>query len=233
VGFEHYEEQAFVLDILGPEDVAIDVGAYIGSFTLLMAARGTMVHAFEPAPASRDALARNLARNHLEERVKLYPLAVSDVAGVSSFTTTHASGNRLVDGVETDESSVEIAVTTIDTWAEPYDLSGLVLIKIDAEGADEKVLRGAERVRAEFDPALIVEFWGGAGSMIEFLGNLGYGAYRYDRSAGELVPAIADVAGSGNVIACSPQRYESIRRRLVNDPAPLYPPRVSWHASRS
>ena len=63
--------------------VMIDVGAGVGEFSLLAAHHDMRVHAFEPGPKPRRELERNVARNGLEARVSLEPLAVGHKEGVA------------------------------------------------------------------------------------------------------------------------------------------------------
>jgi hypothetical protein len=71
-GLHESEDMAFVLHLLRPGDVFYDVGANVGSYTLLAATAGARVHAFEPSPPTAARLRRNVALNALEERVQVH-----------------------------------------------------------------------------------------------------------------------------------------------------------------
>lgn len=60
--------------------VAVDGGAHIGAYTRLMLQHFDFVHAFEPTPDTFDALRRNIEDWGLADRVRLYPIALSDRA---------------------------------------------------------------------------------------------------------------------------------------------------------
>jgi FkbM family methyltransferase len=127
----------------------LDVGANVGAYTLLFATwagQHGRVLAFEPAAASRAGLLRHLAINNLTSRVEVRAEAVSDQNGTASFLEQGTSGsNRLVSGAMAGASSVRSV--TIDEVCAAGGLAPDV-IKIDVEGAEVAVLRGARRTIA-------------------------------------------------------------------------------------
>lgn len=216
LGIEDFEEQTFLLDTLRSGDVAVDVGAYFGIYTVLMAACGATVHAFEPARRVHEVLMRSINANGFAQPVTVHAIALSDFSGRASFTTELDSGNRLAgrDGTGGPATS-EVAVDTLDHWADLHDLTGLFVIKIDAEGADGSVLSGATAVLKKFDPVVIVEYWDDAGALRSLLRSHGLEARRYVPEEHRLV-ARSDAAGTdGNLIACSAARMEDVQRRLT------------------
>ena len=221
-GIVDFEEQTFLLDTLGPGDVAVDVGAFLGTYTVLMAACGATGHAFEPTERVCDVLTRSIDANGFAQPVTVNPIALSDFTGRASFTTDFDSGNRLAGGNATDvRATSEVAVDTLDHWADLHDLSGLFVIKIDAEGADESVLLGAAAVLKKFDPVVIVEYWDDAGALQALLRSQGYEACRYVPEERRLV-ARSDAAGTdGNLVACSAERLKDVQRRLAEPPRVL------------
>lgn len=145
---------------LQPGSVALDVGANIGNYALLfgqwVGPRGR-VYAFEPAPAIRAALERHIALNDLTDVVVPVAAAVSDGCGSAAFTTTGVHGiSRLGNGA--DPASVMVDTITIDEFCTRQSITP-DLIKIDVEGAELAVLRGArETLRAcGADLAVFVE----------------------------------------------------------------------------
>jgi FkbM family methyltransferase len=108
------------------------------------------VHAFEPIPRNLELLARNVALNHLEDRVTVHAAAVSDRIGTLTFSVPErfwGSSRVAQDGVE------QVPCTTVDALAlEP------ALVWIDVEGHESAVLAGALSLAAvpivlEHDPA--------------------------------------------------------------------------------
>ena len=67
-GLHEFEDMAFVLHFLRPGDLFVDIGANIGSYTVLASGvRKARTMAFEPDPLTFEALSRNIALNQLEE----------------------------------------------------------------------------------------------------------------------------------------------------------------------
>ena len=134
------EYDAFRKDVrLG--DVVFDVGANLGAYTLLFAqwvgASGRVV-AFEPAPAPHEGLTKLLAANGLASRVEVQRAAVSATEGSAEFLADGVDGaSRIASG-----GGTTVPTVTIDGVCARMGVVPRV-IKIDAEGAELDVLRGA------------------------------------------------------------------------------------------
>lgn len=141
------EYDAFRRDVR-PGDVVLDIGANVGGYSMLFAewAGPTgRVFAFEPAAAARARLEANVRLNGMAARVGIQPEAVSDAEGRAAFAAHEAAGdNRLVLG---EAGSCEVPTTTIDAFCRRTAVRP-ALIKIDAEGAELSVLRGARQTIA-------------------------------------------------------------------------------------
>lgn len=137
--------------------VVADVGAFKGGYTLLAAGavgpQGDVV-AFEPMAANHAAIRRNLELNGLKGRVTLCMKAVSDGIGtVSFFTAGEAAENSFYQaGITTVRGEAgELTATTVETIDLDTYFAGRRdpdTIKLDTEGAEFAVLRGAERILA-------------------------------------------------------------------------------------
>jgi FkbM family methyltransferase len=214
VGLHDYGEQTFVLRVLRPGDIVLDVGAYFGSYTALTASCGAVVHAFEPAERAGAVLRRTIAANGGSDRLHVHALALSDFAGTSYLTDGLASGNHLLAGSDAaDLSAVPVPVQTLDGWAGDNGVTDPWLLKVDAEGQDEAVLRGGSSLLREAQPALIVEYWNGGAGLCTQLADFGYQTFRFDVDRNKLMPFHAH-SGDGNLIACTPRRLDRVRQRL-------------------
>lgn len=143
-----------------PGATVFDIGANVGAYTLLFAqwvgSAGRVV-AFEPAPASAAGLRDQLRLNGVADRVQVVEYAVSDVVGTSRFEADHANGaNALVPDGYRGDHAVSVRTTSLDAFCEANCLRPDV-IKIDVEGAELDVLRGARRTLAAGDIAAFME----------------------------------------------------------------------------
>jgi FkbM family methyltransferase len=121
-----------------------DVGAFRGrwSLALLDHRPGSRIFAFEPTAASREILRQTLA-----DRVEVIPKAVSDHVGEAAFVVHGQAGEVNMDGVNrlaVDGVGETVPVTTLDAFCAERDLGVVDVVKIDAEGHDLAVLRGAK-----------------------------------------------------------------------------------------
>ena len=157
-------ELAFVCHTLAPGDTVIDVGAHIGFFSLELASRvgpEGRVYAFEPSPPNADLLERSIRENRFSERLVLERVAVGQETGeavlVHARETPNSGGSYLVDGlpeVPTGHLSTRVRTITLDG----YQVCGPVkLVKLDAEGAEPLVIRGARELLARDRPVILCE----------------------------------------------------------------------------
>ena len=149
VGLHEFPDMALLMHLLGPTDLFVDVGANVGSYTVL-ASRVCGAHSIgiEPDPAARTALQRNVASNCVESLVEIAPVAVGANDGQVRFTQGLDTVNRVVTD-ETCESHI-VPMRSLDSI-----LGGRMptLIKIDVEGYEEQVIAGAQRTLAK--PSLL------------------------------------------------------------------------------
>lgn len=137
----------------GPGAVALDVGANVGAYALLLGQwvrPGGRVYAFEPAPEARDGLARHVALNGLGDVVTVVPAAAAASTGTAVLSVDGLSGaNRLADA----SAGERVETVTIDDFCAREGITPS-FIKIDVEGAELDVLRGARATIAAAGPAL-------------------------------------------------------------------------------
>jgi FkbM family methyltransferase len=139
----------------------VDVGAHIGLYAVRAARelgdRGRVL-AFEPNPSARAQLEGNVALN-CRSNVIVVAAAAAAASGRATLhvpATADPSFSSLEGGRFAEGAPVEIETETIDTAVAARTLRPSV-IKIDVEGGELDVLRGAERTIDEFRPAVLVE----------------------------------------------------------------------------
>ena len=204
-GLHEFEDMAFLLHYLRKDDLFIDVGANVGSYTVLAGGViGAACLSIEPLPQAFAALRRNIAINNMGDRVQALNLGLARRPGVLHFTSQLDTVNHVLGDGETLSSAIKIPVRTLD------DVVGVAvpaLIKMDVEGYETEVLAGAEKTLS--DPALralILEL-NGSGSRYGFdedairqqLLDLGFSACSYDPFRRTLVPRNETTEG-GNTL---------------------------------
>jgi FkbM family methyltransferase len=234
-GVHEWEELQFCLRYLRPGDHFVDVGANVGVFSTLVGTRipGVRITAVEPFPPVRKDLLANLALNNLSsDVVVVVDSALSDAPGEATFEVLDRDVlNRLAPGSGTDDGAstgITVAVTTL------HELVGddpPALIKIDVEGSELLVMKGARRLLARENgvaPVLLFEHAGYCAhfgitpaEVRAFLRSVGYTIYLLN---GELSPWHSDeLPPTLNVIAC--RDVAAVRARLDSPGgAPAVPP---------
>jgi len=148
------------MDLISPGSRVIDVGANIGVYALPWAAMNAdvTVHCFEPNPAVRARLARNVALNRLTARIRLHTQALSDHAGTATLYGNDDMSS-LNKGVYTGAGQAVPTEVPLARLDDIFDIEGppLSLMKIDVQGHELEVLRGAHAAISRHRPALILE----------------------------------------------------------------------------
>lgn len=190
-GFEPETLACFLaaLEHSGPGAV-LDVGANVGVYALLAAARGTRpVQAFEPTPHIAATARELAAANRLP--VQVCECALGDRTGKASFTlsSTSDASNSLATGFRPEADRIEVRVDTLSGWCERTGTAPAV-IKIDTETTEPEVIAGGRAALREFRPWVFCEVLPGRGveeRLMELLHPLDYSWHQL----GEEVPAPA------------------------------------------
>jgi FkbM family methyltransferase len=157
------ETVALLSALLSEGMTYVDVGANIGHHALIAAARvgdRGAIHAFEPTPATFEELRRNMSRNG-HRGVTCNNCALGDQVGTAQFylaDISECAANSLGRTVHVTDRQVSVSLRTLDDYAVAAAIDRLDVLKIDVEGAEMLVLRGAERTIREFQPVIVLEF---------------------------------------------------------------------------
>lgn len=149
------QQLEFFCDNVQGGEFAIDVGASVGQYAVLLGAlvgATGRVAAFEPEREARELLQRNVALNGFSSRVTVEPFAVYDSSTEHSFYSR--SGDLMCSleraGFGTNAADPDIVKSTVSTvslddYLAANELPAPHWLKIDAEGAEAHILRGAGR----------------------------------------------------------------------------------------
>jgi FkbM family methyltransferase len=233
VGDDIYEgtferpQRRFVERFLRPGMVMFDIGAHHGLYSLIGARSvgrtGTVV-AFEPSPRERSRLELHRRINRLPQIV-VEPVALGSVPGtvtlfvqdrrLSGFNSLHPSEQLRARA----SKNVEVPLSTIDAYLEQASLSTIDLVKMDVEGGELEVLRGAKNLlEGSSRPIVVAEVeddrtrpWGyDAAETVRFLESKGYTWFE-PRPGGML--GDFDTARDGfsdNLVAVPPERMDDV-----------------------
>jgi FkbM family methyltransferase len=134
-------------------DVLYDVGANVGAYSLIAAARMTedsIVYAFEPGYRTFASLVENVFANGADRRVVPFQIALGDTTGVARFAyASQQAGAASHPGLAANDHRSTAAchqpvlVYRLDEFARAFELRSPTHLKIDVDGAELAVLRGA------------------------------------------------------------------------------------------
>lgn len=156
----------WAMQFVTPETQFVDVGAHIGSWTLLMAPRAKQVTAFEPQRMRYYQLCGNLALNNLDNVVAVNcGLASPERRNThhtlykfrqdSGSSTLREDVKRFSDAVTPAFGSESVYLTCLDD----HKLTNVSLLKLDVEGFELEVLKGAVDTLTRCRPHIVLELW--------------------------------------------------------------------------
>jgi FkbM family methyltransferase len=221
-GLHEFEDMAFVLHALRPDDLFVDVGANVGAYTVLASgAVGARCISFEPAPRAYRALLDNLRLNDLNTRVEARNECLASAPGELEFTADFDTGNHVLAGPQNGVGTVRVPVTTLDIALTKLDPT---MLKIDVEGYETEVIDGADRtLRSPSLRAVLMEL-NGCGARYGFddrrlherMVRNDFTPAAYDPVSRELRPREWHGPTEGNLLYV--RDLQSLRARLAGAP---------------
>ena len=145
------------------EDKAvIDIGAHIGLYTVEMAKKANHVYSFECSPKSFNYLCANIALHDIPYKVTKYNIALSDKEGFTPYYIRDPKdgGGNGISGFDIDIQKQIPTIQVPTKLLDSYGLTNINFIKIDVEGHEEFVLKGAVKTLEENNyPKILFESW--------------------------------------------------------------------------
>lgn len=222
------------IKLIGKDDICIDVGANFGWYTSLMALHtgsSGAVHAFEPMPQSFDELKRNHDLMGSPANVVLNNAALGDHAGsvqihlFEGLATGHAS---LAAKKDVGSAAFDCRMITLDSYLEENGVEQIDFIKVDVEGAELQLLKGATRIFDQTVPPIILmemavaqtgNFGYHPNDLIEFIGShADYEFFVVDEYQGfvELIKSFPPGHIGANVF-CIPRNTPPEKRAAISE----------------
>ncbi|MCY7286734.1 MAG: FkbM family methyltransferase [Cryobacterium sp.] len=132
-------ELGLLPDELGPGAVALDVGASIGTWTMVAASTGATVHACEPDPDNLDLLRLNLDRNGSGGKVVIHHVAVGRHSG---RVRLQQNARRYLNQVREVHDNEGIPLVSLTEFVEDLDVREVDVLKVNTAGHEADVLVG-------------------------------------------------------------------------------------------
>jgi len=191
--------------------VLFDIGAHYGVFSLVAARYGGTALAVDPSPMAAQMIATESALNNCSNQIKVIQAAVSDADGILNMLNSgiFSAGYFKVTKGRSVRDLTKTQALTIDQMVDNFGAP--THIKIDVEGHEAAVLRGAQDTLRQYSPILFLELHnemvlseaGDPGSSLDELAKSGYRTYTF---GGEILsrnqilelPIVRCVASRGN-----------------------------------
>ena len=184
-GLHEFDDMGFLLHVLRPDDGFVDIGANVGTYTVLAGkAVGAQCISIEPIPATFASLLDNIRLNDLSGRVRALNLGLGRTSDRLRFTARLDTTNHVVGDGEAVGEVVEVPVEPLDRV-----LDGVVpqLIKIDVEGFEAEVIAGAHATLSNEALLAVIMETNGAGQrygnadegLHEAMLGFGFESFRY------------------------------------------------------
>jgi FkbM family methyltransferase len=209
-------EMRHALRSMPPGGVMLDVGANYGYYCITIASRlrqRCTIHAFEPNGVTFDRLRQNVELNGASA-VIAHRLGLSDREGTAGIVEVpgHSGAAYLRPGGD-------VAVTSLDRFCARTSLDRLDLVKIDAEGAELRILRGGRGALERFRPPLLLELNAptleredaSPGEVLSLLRSLEYRVYSITPKR-EITPGDGPLPSPVMNVLCVPRERDPSRR---------------------
>ena len=224
-GLHEFEDMGFVLHFLRRDDLFLDIGANVGTYTVLAAGvTGSSVMAFEPIPTTHARLLSNLQVNSLNASVVALNIGLGAESGYLVFSADLDSENHVLQtGMQIEGEITRVNVDSLDNV-----LGGRMptMIKIDVEGFETEVIRGgALTFNSPSLMAVLIEL-NGSGQRYGFSEKVirdsfvdrGFSPYCYDPFERSLKP-IADNCVNKNTNTLYIRNVKVVQKRLLEGDA--------------
>lgn len=195
-GLHEYKEMLFLLHYLRKDEIFVDAGANIGSYSILASAEiGATSYSFEPVEETFNQFQKNINVNSISSKVNSFQIGLASKPGELIFSDEQDSSmNHVLTSINSSKNAKRVEVSTLDSILKNFSPT---LLKIDVEGFELEVLNGAlETLNKHSLKAIIIEL-NGSGKNYGFsdeeinskLLSLGFNSYTYNPFERKLISA--------------------------------------------
>jgi FkbM family methyltransferase len=220
-GLHEFSDMGFMLHFLRPEDLFVDIGANVGSYTILAcSAIGARGIAFEPVLGTYNRLVENIRLNHLDEKVRCVNKGVGAKPETIAFTNDSDTTNHALAPDEQCENKVIVELTSLDAVLHGENP---LLVKIDVEGFETSVLQGAQKTLQNQTLNAVIMELNGSGArygfdeskIIQLMIDNGFKTYSYDPFNRTLINLDGKNLDSGNTLFIRDKTFVENRLRVA------------------
>lgn len=206
VGLHEFEDMAFVLHLLREYDLFVDIGANIGSYTILAGgAVGAQCVSVEPIKSTFYLLEENINLNRLSAHVQALNMGIGKEKGVLKFTAGLDTVNHVLSDSEQVDNVVDVPIVPLNELLENQEPS---LIKIDVEGFETNVIASADKVLSKPSLLAVIMELNGSGERYGFdekplhekMLSFGFNTYTYSPLDRQLIFLEGQKSDSGNTL---------------------------------
>lgn len=236
-GIPEYNLIRWCEQFLSPESTFVDIGAHIGTYSILLSKHCKTIHAFEPQRGIFDCLTIGICVNNTFN-VETYNLALGSTA--NTMTLHHVSADGASSSVRP-EISMHMGLPIIDTESVPvktldsYHLKNVDLLKIDVKGYELEVIKGASMTLVDNDfPPFIFKAWADdwykddRETLLAFVRGLGYKVFPVAGAAAMYLASDHPLRTKTVVKAAEPEYdLEALAQRYADKDTLTF---EEWHA---
>lgn len=190
----------YILKNIKKEYVCVDVGSNIGWISCLLGVKAKKVYSFECNPIVFNRLVCNVYLNNLSDKVVCYSNGVGDYTGEQNFVSYKHSGHghlgSTVRYADSFTGVFKVDVLRLDDCLE--DIKSLDFLKVDVEGFEFDVIKGAKNLIKKYCPVIVFEY-NDCKCCLDLLGDFGYTFFLLGNS-GDLIDVDGELKGCYNIV---------------------------------
>ena len=143
-----------------PTDTVLEIGAHIGTFTILASKKAKKVYSFEPHPENFSLLKENLALNNITNAT-LIKKAITEKKGTAELYLSNINtGSHSIFPKSEKDNSVTVETTSLPDFIRTHKIKKIDLLKVDCEGAEypiffslpDKTFEAIQQISMEYHP---------------------------------------------------------------------------------
>jgi FkbM family methyltransferase len=221
LGLHEFTDMGFLLHVLRERDLFVDIGANVGSYTILgSAAIGARTVCFEPVPSTYKRLKDNIRINNIGSKVESLNIALGNSKGEVYFLSDQNCKNHVIANNETKKENITVSISTLDKELKDCPF----LIKIDVEGFELPVLEGGNRILSNMELCGVIIELNGSGnrygyddsSILNIMSSHGFTPFEYNPLLRRMIKINGKNKEGGNTIFI--RDVDRIERRIKGAP---------------